>query len=253
MLKSKQNNESVYWNTSVKIYDNSIEILWSKSCKVISHLGGGTRNSQCDDKKKQHNQERSTRRACSMIRQIIIANSMRYMWTFTYDEEIGEATVAKEDFRKFLQKLNYQIKDKPNYLMVMGYQEERYKEHGIKVIHLHFATNRVLPYKTVAEAWGKGIVHVSKAMPVEKVANYLTKHLKDDFNSDLMKGRKKYLCSQGLKRPQKRILLLSEEEFKLFLNNLQDHRKRKYGADTWLQFNNPKECEKVKKLLFDDI
>lgn len=253
MLKSKQNNAGDLWNTSVKIFDKSIEILWSKRAKKTSHLGGGIRNSQCDDEKKQSNQKRSTRRACSMIRQIIIENNMRYMWTLTYNAEIGDTTVARKDFKKYLQKLKYLLKEKPSYLMVMGYQEERYRKHGVKVIHFHFMTNSILPYKTVAEAWGKGIVHVTQAMPEEKVANYLANHLKNSFNNDLLKGGKKYFCSQGLKRPLKKKLLLFEDELQLILSNSQVHRKVYYGENTWLQFKGPEQCEKVKKFLFEDI
>jgi hypothetical protein len=253
MLKSKQKNAGDLWNTSVKIFDKSIEILWSSRAKKTSHLGGGIRNSQRDDEKKQSNQKRSTRRACSMIRQLIIENNMRYMWTLTYNGEIGDATVAKKDFRKYLQKLKYLLKEKPSYLMVMGYQEERYRKHGVKVIHFHFVTNSILPYKTVAEAWEKGIAHVSPALSEGKVANYLAKHLKSSFNNDLLKGGKKYFCSQGLKRPLKKKLLISEDELQLILSDVQVHRKKYYGENTWLQFNEPEQCEKVKKLLFEDL
>lgn len=210
------NNNIEVWNASIKIYPQGIKEVYRLKNAVRVKGGGGIRGSEKDEKRKQYNQDKGDRRARTKIREIIIANDLRYHWTFHYGDDVEDREVASYDFMKFIQRLNYYEKDKLPYIAVMEIQQERKKKYGKEVIHFHLATDRYIRFEDMLKIWGHGGCYVTKySGDVMLVALYMTKYITKSKSEEQVREieQKRYLRSKGLKEPIREQLLMSEDEF----------------------------------------
>lgn len=221
-----------FYDTSVKFYEEIglLEIYRSKNI-CVKGAGGAVRGSSVrSEGERAIYQQQAAIRAGTRIRELILANNLKYLWTLTYREEISDRAVAMDDLKKFLKRLRRRGYEIP-YVAVMEIQEERAKKYGADVIHFHLATDERIEVKDLSEAWGLGHVFVSKHDgELFKVASYISKYVRKGFDDSRVRGaeKKRYLCSRGLKRPRRKQFLMGEV----------DYEAVKSWADTVVEYDN---------------
>jgi len=229
------------WNTSVKVFDkiDKAEVFIVKDYNVRRKgAGSGIRGTQQDEKTQELYRQQSAIRAGGRIRELVLANDLKYMWTLTYSDEITDAEQVKIDFNNFKRNLNHRTGKNINYVAVIEIQEERSQKAGKNILHLHFATDKRINIKKVEEAWKKGFVFVSEySGDIGKVSGYLSKYIKKGIDSTAIRGKeqKRYMTSKGLAKPLRITLITSQEDYLKFLPIANVVKEFEEGI--WLQVN----------------
>ncbi len=213
------------FNYTYRYYsDGEIELTWFKEMQLIGRNGGrklmSDNISPISQERKELYRYQARIRAGSNIRQLVKENNLKYMWTLTYADEITSREIALDDFKKFIKRLTYQIGDKIPYVAVTEVQKARQRKTGTAVLHFHMAIDRFIDIKALYKAWKHGFVFVStyengKKISGDKnsVASYLSKYLKKDMEENPQnEGKKMYLNSKGLNRPNKGHGVATDEE-----------------------------------------
>lgn len=136
--------------------------------------------------------------------------------TLTFKEYSTREQVI-QSFKLFNKRLRYQYKEYPyQYIMII----ER-GTRGTKRLHIHclFFGLPYIPIETFRKIWEYGNVDMKAIKKYGDVANYILKYVEKTLQDDsyIAKGKKFYITSMHLKKPQS--LYLTEEESKIFLRN----------------------------------
>lgn len=148
--------------------------------------------------------ENSVRKTMRRIRELVqtnVTDPQKIRWiTLTYAENMTDTKRLYEDFRRFNQRLVYDLKgrgiSKPSYIAVAEPQRR-----GAWHLHvLYIWQNRPAPYITnldLARIWGHGFTKIT-ALKDENIANYLLAYLSD---LDLPKNMNEFYpeSSKGVK------------------------------------------------------
>ena len=198
-------------------------------------------------KRKKEIKKSSIHRAGSKIRKLILENNLKYCWTLTYKDNQTDRKIALKDFKLFIEKVNRWIKsDKTfNYVAVMEQQKRG-------AWHFHIAVQAFMGFEKIEKLWKKGFVQVNENTgDLGKIAGYLAKYLKkslEDGIDDLSGERKvNYLCSRGLKQPEKVSGVMTETEFEL----LKDRASvvKEFETGYWMLFDEEEAGKIVEKKL----
>ena len=241
---------------SIKTFENIDHVEVFLMTKEIrrKRLGGGKRGMQQNESLQELYQKQASIRAGSRIRELVLANNMKYMWTLTYEREETDPVVVKNDFKKFIMKLKYRLKDKVPYVAVIEIQEERSEKAGKDILHIHFATNSRIDIKKVNEAWENGFVFVSEfSGELFKIAGYLGKYIKKDIDASQirLKEQKRYLTSRGLLRPLRASVLIPESEFNNIMSTADAITEFEQGV--WMKINARKWEREKERLGLNEI
>ena len=211
----KLNDNRQLYNTSIKLYKDIrvCEVTYLKGVLEVNNerksdiitRGQGSKDNQ------EINQQRSRIRSGSIIRELILANDLNYHWVLTYAAEVEDRDTALNDFKTFIQRLNYRQGKNTDYVAVMEIQEKRAKKYGARVWHFHFALNDYIKHSLMLDVWGHGGVRVKKHKDgVSGVAGYLSKYLKKDMAKYEEFNKRRFLSSKGLKRAEVKKAFLDE-------------------------------------------
>ncbi len=223
--KVKGSGNATHFNYTYRKYsDGEIEYTWFKETQLIGRNGGRklmdeNRNDITQEMKEQYRYQARIR-AGSTVRQLVKENDLKIMWTLTYKNDVTNRETALNDFEKFIKRLSYKQGRKIPYVAVTEVQKKREEKTGKAVLHFHMATNKYIDFKEMTAIWGHGYVYYStyangKKISGDKssVASYLSKYLKKDMEENPEnEGKKMYLNSQGLRRPEKGHGVVTEEE-----------------------------------------
>lgn len=212
-----------HFNYTYRYYsDGELEFTWFDDYQLFGKNGGRkmkTDKSQVSEERKELYRYQARLRAGSNIRQLVKENNLGYMWTLTYKADVSDREQALYDFKKFILRLNYHLKSKIPYVAVTEVQKKRYKRTGTPVLHFHMAIDRYIDFDLLTETWAHGYVYVSKYESGQKIegkddiSKYLSKYLKKDMEDNpQLEGKKLYLNSKGLKRPNKGHGVATKEE-----------------------------------------
>ncbi len=193
---------------------------------------------------KAENFSKSSKRAATQLKGLVIENNLNKMWTLTYRHDMENYDAVVSDFVRFARKLNRKLKKKFNYVRVIAIQEARAKKYKSEILHIHFATDEEISHSIVCDKWEHGSIFQSNRS-LEKVAGYLVKNINKDLKQSKYMDRKRYSASQGLKKPYSQVLTL-ESDYKEMLITSPAVIYKNYNGDEWFQVKDP---EHVKKLL----
>jgi len=235
-------SRSIFNLTYRRYSGGDIEYNFFKEYQVIGRNGG--RKKLTDINKNQQvktalYREQARIRAGSTVRRLVKANNLYIMWSLTYAAEVIDREKALYDFKKFMLRLNYQLGEKIPYVAVIEVQRKREAKTGKPVLHFHMAIDRYIAKKQLQEIWGHGNVFFTNfkdskeriSGTVESVAGYMSKYLKKDMQDNPeMAGRKMYLNSKGLKRPNKGHGIITADEAKDIQNSSEYTREIKDGV-----------------------
>lgn len=125
--------------------------------------------------------------------------------TLTFANNVTDIEEANKEFKKFIQRLRYKH-GKFKYLTVIEFQKRG-------AVHYHMICD--LPYikkKDLADIWKQGFVKINRIKHVDNVGAYVIKYMTKDLNDPRLCGKKAYLTSRGLKKPQ---VIVGEDAEKL--------------------------------------
>ncbi len=225
---------------SIKTFNDidHVEVFFMTKETRIKGAGGGLRGHQKDEQKQEEYKKQSSIRAGSKIRELVLANNLKYMWTLTYSEEITDIEKVKADFNNFKRNLKKRIKHEFPYVAVIEIQEERSEKAGKDILHIHFATNKRINIKKVNESWLNGFVFVSEfSGELFKVAGYLSKYIKKDIDKSQvrLKDKNRYMVSKGLARAIRTTVFIPEKDFNSVMKSADYIKEFEQGI--WLKIN----------------
>ena len=153
--------------------------------------------------------KKALQRAGRELRRLVNANIGRHdgkdvFMTLTFVENVQDVKRANYEFKKFRQRLEYELKRKLKYVCVVEFQKR-----GAVHYHLVLFGLPYIPAKLVHQIWGNGFVKLNLLDDVDNVAAYVTKYMRksmDDEEDDRLKGLKSYFCSRGLYKPVEKVL-----------------------------------------------
>lgn len=217
IVTNQSEKKNALSNASVKYYpgENILEVYTLKSGFLKAGPGGKRGRSKKSVEVQELYQQQAAIRAGTRIRELVLSNSLRYFWTLTYAEDVDDRVRVAKDFKQFIQRLNYHLGEPARYVAVMEVQEERALKYGVDVLHVHFACDRWMDVHQIADIWGNGFVFVSEHTgDILRVASYLAKYVKKGWSDERIRVRekKRYFCSKGLTRPERRSLYLTDAE-----------------------------------------
>jgi hypothetical protein len=102
--------------------------------------------------------------------------------------------IANKFFNKFIMRMKYRYGDF-TYLSIIEFQQRG-------AVHYHFLCN--LPYIKTSEVekiWGHGFIKINKIKNVTNLGAYVCKYLQKDIEDERLFNKKKYFCSENIKRP----------------------------------------------------
>lgn len=135
--------------------------------------------------------------------------------TLTTKENIQNRAEFCKYFKSFIKRYNYQVfnskKSKLHYLAVLERQQR-------KAWHVHILLFGVpfVPHKVLLKMWGLGAVRINRLDNLDEVSNagrYVAKYMEKGIGQELLEsfGKKAYLCSRNLKKPDETKQFLKEK------------------------------------------
>ena len=158
------------------------------------------------EEEKEYEKLKNLWRIKTKIKDYILSNDFNYFWTLTFKDDRYDYDLAFKKMGKWLEKMRKKY-GKFDYIMI----PELHKDGAI---HFHGVTgglNALIVESGVKHKgakvhncleWEYGFTTLTKIRSREKTASYVTKYVtKEMQNSIVEKGKKKYWCSRGLRKP----------------------------------------------------
>ena len=218
-----------FYNYSVPILEGYIE----------KKKGSSGRQAIADEKDKKINREKVLSRARRDLRRLINTNirDISKFMTLTFADNIQDFDVANYEFKKFIQRLSYELHTKVEYVCVPEFQKRG-------AIHYHVLMFNV-PYiasKRLRELWGQGFIRINKIDSVTNVGAYICKYMQKDFDTDdRLMGKKCYFSSRKLEKPvvikDKDLVKSVEDSMQSQLPTYENTFKNDYNTTQYRQYN----------------
>lgn len=193
---SSYNVKAIVSGEVIEVYKYENPVLYGYEDKKKNSKG---RQAVASEEDKKKNREKVLSRASRELRRIINSNIQKHskFVTLTFKDNIQDLGVANYEFKKFVQRLNYNYKIKLQYSVVIEFQERG-------AIHYHalfYNLTEKLDINRVADLWGNGFIKVNSIKDVDNVGAYVCKYMTKS-DDDRLLGKKMYFNSRGLKKPQ---------------------------------------------------
>lgn len=180
------------------------------------------------------NLQRSLSRTIRNLRRSINANIGAWgdyfpkFMTLTFKQNIKDHKTANDEFKKFIQRLNYRVTGQKRAILKYTCVVERQKRGAIHY-HVIFYNLPYTPFNELLEVWqnnsGQRGLRINAIKEIDNVGSYVTKYvskeiqaLKDGKNGKREKEKKIYFQSRGLKEPSEEKI--TEDEIKKVMKNL---------------------------------
>lgn len=151
--------------------------------------------------------EKALRRARREVRRLINSNVYQYydargrpirpkFLTMTFRENVTDLDEANYEWKKFRQRLEYELKQKLKYVVVVEFQKRGAVHYHSMLFNLPY-----LPRKLLADTWGQGFVKINAIDNVDNLGAYVSKYMQKDFSDERLRGEKCYFTSRRLYQP----------------------------------------------------
>lgn len=183
------------------------------------------RRSVADSDSRDINRGKVLTRARNKVRRMINCNpDLKTFVTLTFEDNVIDLKYSNKEFKKFIQRLQYNLKNEFKYVAVIEFQQRG-------AIHYHMLCNYPIEFKVAnwivnshgkryrrktssqkefelsfqSRFWKNGFVDIQPLTPdsrfgdeVDNVGAYVTKYMTVDLDDDRLKGNKMYLMSKNL-------------------------------------------------------
>lgn len=146
-------------------------------------------------------------RAKTDLRRLINSNHNQYgknitskFLTLTFADNVTDIPTANYEFKKFRQRLNYQIfntkKSMLKYNVVVEFTKAGRVHYHVIIYNIPFTK-----WDLIERAWGNGFIRINKISNVDNVGAYVTAYMGKDLDDTRLQGQKSYFSSRGLLKP----------------------------------------------------
>jgi len=119
--------------------------------------------------------------------------------TFTFRENVTDLDFANRFFSKFIQRFNYFLNIKLQYVAVPEFQQRGAVHYHVVFFNLPYIDH---VYKVVRDVWGdESFVNVKPVYSYKTLVTYLYKYMVKNASDERLFGRKRYFASRFLHRP----------------------------------------------------
>lgn len=194
-------NVKAVWSGSI------VELYEYEQSVVIGETNNGSgRSVEADEENKKRHRKNTLARARRSVRRLINANVDAWgekskFLTLTFAENVQDVKQANYEFKKFRQRLEYDLKIKLKYVGVIEFQKR-----GAIHYHVIFFNLPYIQSNDLERIWGNGFIKINAIDHVDNIGAYVTKYMTKDNNDDRLIGKKSYFTSRGLKEPIERYL-----------------------------------------------
>lgn len=145
-------------------------------------------------------------RAKKKVRRLINANIGKWgEWpkflTLTFAEHITCVREANYEFKKFRQRLEYELKIKLKYVAVVEFQQSGRIHYHVVIFNMPY-----IDANRLASIWQNGYIKINAIDHVDNVGAYVTKYMTKDNDDPRLRGEKSYFASRGLYKPLERFI-----------------------------------------------
>lgn len=231
---------------SPKAFLEKPEISEEKKAE-LRWLYGDEKEDRTDSRRKQTLRDSSNQMRRLATRNFPAGESLFMTLTYRSEEHLGflDIDTADKHFRSFIDTLREESEQHFKYIAVREFTKKGR-------IHFHLLTDFKIDgdddidlkrwERDVAKVWGHGFVDLAVTNPKnDNLGAYLAKYMSKDIGMEYFRGKKYYLCSQGLKRPEiltgAAALALFEamnKENEVFTNS---YESEYLGNITYLEYN----------------
>ncbi len=190
-------------------YENNIYKGYEMSYFEREHTG---RRSEASEEVKKENRAKSSSRAKRTVRRLVNANiegSSKFV-TLTFAEDIKDLKQANYIFKKFKQRLEYQMKIDIKYLCVPEFTKKGRVHYHVIFFNLPYIKNT-----TLEMIWGQGFIKINKVDNCDNVGAYVSKYMTED--NLILVEEKSYFTSRNLNKPQE---FINEKEIEILEDSL---------------------------------
>jgi hypothetical protein len=231
---NKQKNErgfvllTKWYDVKVIRTGHIVEVFkYERVIKVGETKNAQGRRLEASEQDKMRHRKETLGRAKTTVRRLINANvdawgqSPKFL-TLTFAENVQDIKQANYEFKKFRQRLEYQLKIKLKYIVVIEFQKRGAIHYHVVFFNLPYIKNSKL-----AEIWKNGFIKINEIDKVDNIGAYVTKYMtKEDYEAkktDKLIGKKSYFTSRGLIQPVEEYFRSSEKEIESVENSLSEH------------------------------
>ncbi len=188
--------------------------------KYCSGKGGAHRTTEdsTDIENALKNYANTNQRRRDMVRRLACCNfdsAYDKFFTLTFRDNITDVKQANYLFMKFIQRLKWKFGKEIKYLAVIEFQDRG-------AVHYHVLSNiPFIPANELQEMWGNGFVYINAITHVDNIGAYIVKYMTKDNMDERLQGKKAYLYSRNLRRPEE-IINHNLKEFSKLENRIID-------------------------------
>lgn len=204
-------------------YVISGDIIEQYSYEKNQYVGFETNNKDGKNKgslRSEENRGQTLSRARKEVMRTINSNpDLNKFLTLTFEENVKDLDFANNELKKWIKRVNYHCfktkKSKMKYVAVIEFQERG-------AVHYHLLCN--LPYVDLndfSKIWGHGYIKLNKIKgnkakygsdECDNVGAYVTKYMTKDNADERLVGRKSYLMSRNLNKPETLYVDINEKD-----------------------------------------
>lgn len=145
-------------------------------------------------------------RAKKKVRRLINANIGKWgelpkFLTLTFAEHITDIRGANYEFKKFRQRLEYEIKKKLEYVAVVEFQKSGRIHYHVVIFNMPY-----IDVNHLAGIWRNGFIKINVIDHVDNLGAYVTKYMTKGNDDSRLRGEKSYFASRGLYKPVERFI-----------------------------------------------
>ena len=180
----------------IEVYEYEKPIL--EGYKDVKKNSKG-RQSVASDEDKALNRAKTLHRASNRVRRLINANIGEHskFITLTFAENVTNLKKANYEWKKFKQRVEYELGYKLQYVAVVEFQKRGAIHYHVVMFNAPYIKN-----KRLNELWGHGFVKINRIKHVDNVGAYVTKYMTKDCNDPRLIGEKMWFSSKGLEEPK---------------------------------------------------
>lgn len=194
-------NVKAVWSGSI------VELYEYEQSVVIGETNNGLgRSVEANEENKARHRKNTLARARRDVRRLINANVGKWgeipkFLTLTFAENVQDVKKANYEFKKFRQRLEYELDLKLKYVAVVEFQKNGRIHYHVVFFNLPYVEANFL-----ASIWGNGFIKINAISHVDNIGAYVTKYMTKDNDDERLRGEKSYFSSRGLYKPVEKYL-----------------------------------------------
>lgn len=186
---------------------NVVELYEYENLILLGETNNGFgRSVQANEEDKARHRKYTLAKAGRTVRRLINANvdawgEVPKFLTLTFAENVQDVKQANYEFKKFRQRLEYELKLKLKYVVVVEFQKR-----GAVHYHVVFFNLPYVDADFLASVWRNGFIKINAIEHVDNVGAYVCKYMTKNSDDERLQGQKSYFTSRGLIKPVEKAL-----------------------------------------------